>query len=303
MLFTAGYSLLPWSVRRSVYDLSPGVDRTLRRQGFRRVEFWAGLGLWGRDCRAPALPEQAGRHLYGGPPKLTAADYGGINVLENESYLAGYSEELKNPVWVAYRVFDVPELTLGSRPSFRTDYRTEARVAPGDYRGSGYDRGHMAPNFAIATRYGESGQRETFLMSNIIPQTDFINRYLWRDLEERIAVRYGRYLDEVWVMTGPVFSEPVKRLPSGVAVPTAYYKIVADVQDDTLRVMAFLVQSRSPPYTRLKTTMASIDELEGLTGLDFFAGLPPETQAALESRPAGRFWPWLLPALRYQFKD
>jgi endonuclease G len=240
-------------------------------------------------------------HLYGGVPLQTADRHGQIQILNNASYMAGYSDALKNPLWVAYRVFDVPVLNHGPRPSFRTDVRTGARVAPGDYRGSGYDRGHMAPNFAIATRYGRPGQRETFLMSNIIPQTPSINRYLWRDLEERIAVRYGRYLGEVWVITGPVFSDPVKRLRSGVAVPSAYYKIVLDEDGDTLRVMAFLVQSRAPPYTRLKSTLVSVDEVERLTGLDFFADLPQGVQGGLESGPAGRFWPWLLSAVRYAF--
>jgi len=167
------------------------------------------------------------------------------------------------------------------------------------FRGSGYDRGHMAPNHAIATRYGVDGQRETFLMSNVVPQTPRINRYIWKDLEARVSRRYGRYFSEVWVVTGPVFSEPVDRLDSGVAIPSGYYKILVDESGDALRVLAFLVESDCPPYTRIKSRLVSVDELEESTGLDFFPRLSESVQAEIEVQPAGRLWPWLVPAIRY----
>lgn len=302
LLGTVGYYFLPWSTRYVIYKVAPGVDRTLRRKGFKIVEGWDGLGLWGRDCRTTLGRREGGEHAYGGWPSQGLEPLNRAKVLENESYVVGYSESMQNPLWVAYRVFDVPNLKSGKRPSrFRTDHRTEAKVSHNDYRGSGYDRGHMAPNHAIATRYGAEGQWETFLMSNIIPQTPHVNRHIWKDLEMRVSRRYGRYFGEVWVVTGPVFTEPVKRLASGVPIPSGYYKIMADETGDQLRVMAFLLNSRCPPYTRIKSRLVSVDELEELTGLDFFPELAGSEQAELESRPAGRFWPWLLPAIWYSF--
>ena len=293
---TVGYYFLPWSVRQSVYKVSPKLDRTLRLKGFRIMEGWDGLGLWGRDCRAVIEPGQGGDHTYGGYPVSVR----GLAILENKSYVVGYSELLRNPRWVLYRVFDVPVLKSGKRLSFKTDRRTRAEVSPRDYLHSGYDRGHMAPNYAIATRYGRDGQRETFLMSNIIPQTPRINRYIWKDLEMRVAKRYGLYFGEIWVITGPVFEEPVERLASGVAIPSAYYKILLDETGGKMRAKAFLVAAACPPYTRIKTQLVSIDRIEALTGLDFFPKLSKEAQSKLESKPAGRLWPWLLPALRHR---
>jgi len=300
---TVGYYSLPWSTRYRVYRVAPWLDRTLCRNGFRIAEGWDGLGLWGRDCSSVLASRGGGEHLYGGTPSQGLKLFDRVGILENGSYVVGYSDSMQNPLWVAYRVFDVPNLESGKRPSyFRIDHRTEAKVSHNDYRGSGYDRGHMAPNHAIATRHGADGQWETFLMSNIIPQTPHVNRYIWRDLEWRVSRRYGRYFGEVWVVTGPVFTEPIKRLSSGVPIPSGYYKIIADETGDQLRVMAFLVNSRCPPYTRIKSRLVSIDELEALTGLDFFPDLEKAAQAELESRPAGRLWPWLLPAIRYVFK-
>ena len=299
---TVGYYFLPWSIRRSAYRNIPLVDRALVQTGFKIVEGWDGLGLWGRDCRT-SLSTGGGEHGYGGTPSQGLKLHDRVKILENESYIVGYSESMKNPLWVAYRVFDVPSLESGKRPSrFRTDHRTEAKVSHNDYRGSGYDRGHMAPNFAIATRYGMDGQWETFLMSNIVPQTPLVNRYLWRDLEQRVAHRYGRYFDEVWVITGPVFTEPVRRFGSGVAIPSGYYKILLDEDGDEVRVLAFLVEKYCPPYTRIKSRLVSVDEIEKKTGLNFFPDLPEAAQADLESHPAGRLWPWLMPAIRYDFK-
>ncbi|MEN7972409.1 MAG: DNA/RNA non-specific endonuclease [Verrucomicrobiota bacterium] len=303
MLGTVGYYFVPWSIRRSVHKSFPKLNRTLTRTGFRIAEEWDGLGLWGRDCATLLNGCGEGEHVCGGYPLQGVRFFDRIKVLENESHVVGYSESMKAPLWVAYRVFDVPHLEAGRRPSFRMDYRTEAKVSPRDYRGTGYDRGHMAPNHAIATRYGVVGQRETFLMSNIIPQVPGVNRYIWKDLEMRVSRSYGRYLGEVWVITGPVFTKPVERLGSGVAVPAGYYKIIADEDGDELRVMAFLVKRGIPPYTRIKSQLVSVDKLEELTGLNFFPDLSGEMQADLESRPAGRLWPWLLPAIQYSLNQ
>ena len=298
---TVGYYFLPWQVRQYVYDISPGLNKTLRKQGFRLVTGWDGLGLWGRDRRT-VLNGQGGDHFYGGKPSQGLKLFDRVKVLENEGYITGYSDSMKNPLWVAYRVFDVPGLESGKRPSrFRIDHRTEAKVSHDDYRGTGYDRGHMAPNFAIATRYGIDGQWETFVMSNVIPQTPHVNRYMWKDLEMQVARRYGRYFEEVWVITGPVFTEPVKRFGSGVAIPSGYYKILLDEDGDEVRVLAFKIEGRCPPYTRLKSRLVSVDEIEALTGLDFFPDLPKDAQTELESRPAGRLWPWLGAAVKYVF--
>src|SRR5688572_12326718 len=111
--------------------------------------------------------------VYGGPPRNSdlSRNAGNFRVLINEGYIVGYSDTLGNPLWAAYRMQDLARLPKpAARPEkFELDRRTAARVSPEDYSGSGYDRGHLAPNFAIATRYGPKAQRETFLMSNITP--------------------------------------------------------------------------------------------------------------------------------------
>ena len=301
VILTVGYYLLPWSIRKAVYLRAPSVDRALRKSGFNILQGCDELALIGRDAEARMEGSFRGDFAYGGLPAQGMKVFGRVNVLENRGYVAGYSESMRNPLWVTYRIFDISKVGYGKRQSrFSVDTRTRTQVSHSDYTHSGYDRGHMAPNYGIATRYGPEAQKETFLMSNIIPQNPVVNRHLWKDLEMRVAKRYGHYFGEVWVVTGPVFQGEIKKLDSGVPVPSAYYKIIVDERNGELRVLAFMVPRNVPPYTRIKTCLVSIDEIEQLTDLNFFPGLPAEAEAELESERATRLWPWIGPALRYR---
>ena len=302
VILIVGYYLLPWSIRKPVYLRAPSVDRALRKSGFTILQGWDELALIGRDAAVRMEGSFRGDFAYGGFPAQGMKIFGRVNVLENRGYIVGYSETMRNPLWVAYRLFDVPTLYSGKRPSgFKVDHRTQSKVKHNDYTHSGYDRGHMAPNYGIATRYGVTAQKETFLMSNVIPQRPGVNRYIWKDLEMRAAKRYGRYFSEVWVVTGPVFHASWNSLDSGIPIPTHYYKIITDEDDGQVRVLAFLVENKCPPYTRIKTRLVSVDHLEELTGLDFFSELPDAVQRELEAEAAGRIWPWIGPSFRYHF--
>jgi len=303
LLVSLVYYHLPWSVRYNVYERSPKLDSLLRKGGYAMLQGWDELALIGKDAAIPLPEGLRGDQVYAGRPSQGFKLFGRVKQLENRGFVVGYSESRRNPLWVAYRIFDVPKLESGKRPSrFKVDARTDAQVSHNDYTHSGFDRGHMAPNYGIATRYGREAQLETFRMSNIIPQKPHVNRHIWKDLEHRVAKQYGRYFTEVWVITGPIFEEPVAQLDSGVDIPSAYYKIMVDEDNDELRTLAFIVENDCPPYTRIKKRLVSIDEVEEQTGLDFFTELDDAKEAALESQAATRLWPWLQPALFYHLK-
>jgi DNA/RNA endonuclease G, NUC1 len=245
---------------------------------------------------APPTPGDR-THLYAGLPRADAIVGGEPRLLTNRAYLAGYSETLGNPLWVAYRVSDVSPLPApAERPErFEVDVRTVARVAPDAYTGSGYDRGHMAPNYAIATRHDEAAQHETFLMSNIVPQRHGLNAGLWKRMEMEIATSWPARFGEVWVLAGPVFGDRPKTLPgrSGrtpPAIPEACYMIVTDESDGRTRTLAVILPQEPPAGAKLEDFLTTIDEIERRTGLDFFPELPDEVEAELESKRASRVW-------------
>lgn len=230
-------------------------------------------------------------HMYAGMPRAAEFSHA-IRVLPNTGYVAGYCEALENPVWVAYRVWDMERpLPPGERPSaFETDMRTAARVPSSAYTNSGYDRGHLAPNHAIATRYGAAAQRETFLMSNIVPQRHALNAGVWKEMEMKIATSYPARFGEVWVLAGPVFGERPARLPNGTTVPEAFYMIVVDESDGRVRALAFLFPQDTPGGADARRYLVSIDEVERRTGLDFLAELEDAAEAELEAKRAQTVW-------------
>lgn len=215
-----------------------------------------------------------------------------VRVLANSGYVVGYSDTLRDPLWAAYRVWDLPRIPEPPpRPdNFSVDLRTVARVEPSAYSGSGYDRGHLAPNYAIATRFGSGGQEETFLMSNIVPQKHALNAGLWKDLELRAATSYAARFREVWVMAGPVFGKHPQRLRGGVAVPEACWMAMLDEHEGRVRTQAFVIPQDAPTDAPLDRYLTSIDHIEQLTGLDLFPDLPDATEAAFESKRAERVW-------------
>lgn len=207
-----------------------------------------------------------------------------LTVLENESYATGYCEAYQNPAWVCYEMKDQNGKTYPeSRPPFRADPRMSRQSLPSDYSGSGYDRGHLAPNYGIARSYGVRGQRETFLMTNIVPQTHELNAGVWKELESDVALNYAARFGTVMVVTGPVYyAKPTQKIKSKLTIPDAFFKIVSVQTFCGMTAYAYLIpqmpESRSP-----SAYLTTIDAIEKLTGLDFFPRFPESVQIPLES--------------------
>lgn len=207
--------------------------------------------------------------VYGGLPESVSYP-NPIQILENIGYVAGYDEVRGNPAWVAYRVFRVDEYLTETRPSrFSVDERTTNQISHGDFTHSGYDRGHMAPNFGILTRYGSEGQRETFLMTNIIPQKPSLNRQWWQRLERLIARDYSEAFDEIWVLTGPVYKTTGEWIDDKVKIPSHNFMIIKTEVDGELKLKSFLVHQDVGGSEEHYPYLTSVKEIERLTGLNF----------------------------------
>lgn len=238
-------------------------------------------------------PAGAGDMVYGGEPQRGAFPHS-VRSLYNSGYVVGYCDVLENPVWAAYRVFDLQQPPrLARRPeSFVVDTRTAVRVEPGDYTGSGYDRGHMAPNYAIGTRYGWQAQEETFFMSNVCPQRHRLNAGLWKELELRVADNYTGRFGQVWVLAGPIFGpeDRLRRIGGNVPVPEAFYMIVVQQHEGGVRVLPIVVDQEAPASGELNRYLTTVAEIERRTGLNFFPKLDKSAQAKLETIRPGSVW-------------
>jgi len=168
----------------------------------------------------------------------------------------------------------------------------------------------MAPKATIFHCYGDNATRDTFVLTNACPQTPEFNNGPWKALEELVRRRYGLLYEGVWVTTGPIFDDCNGRTllvkdeghedwcQKPVEVPDAFFKIIIDLQDGVPRALAFIINhdqgygygEGTTSTERLSVFLTSINEIESLTGLDFFWALENELEATLEASVADSMW-------------
>ncbi|SDJ50310.1 DNA/RNA non-specific endonuclease [Billgrantia gudaonensis] len=263
--------------------------RSLRRFAVTLLFVLVGSGLWYSQERA----YRDSLSWMGVPTWERLSPLTLHRVLRNDGFLVGWSDVRVNPLWVSYWLHEVDGVSIGARPGFRRDWRTLWPVAPDSYFGSGYDRGHLAPNYAIAAVHGAGAQHDTFLMSNLTPQRPDLNRRLWQRLEEVVIDHFVPRFAAVQVITGPVFAERfldgVRRRVGLVEVPEAFYKIIV-VPAETSRVLAFLMPQDVQGDEPLDDFLVSVDVIAARTGLDFFPQLPESAAGSLEGEVVTDGW-------------
>lgn len=209
-------------------------------------------------------------------------------IFRNHAYMVGYSDLKGNPLWVVYKLTTSDENAhhLKRPDSFSSDWRNFGLITSSDYTNSGYDRGHMAPNHAIALLYGKEAQQETFLMTNITPQKPSLNQKLWQHLETIELETFAPKFKELWVYTGPLFDAKTVRLKSShwVEIPDAFYKIYIGIKGNReIKTLAFIIPQNAKSNERLEKYVVSIDEVEYRSGFDFIHQLDDDIEDRLES--------------------
>ncbi|MEM9141874.1 MAG: DNA/RNA non-specific endonuclease [Bacteroidota bacterium] len=204
-------------------------------------------------------------------------------------YMLSYMEAYEQAEWVAY-VLKKDHLTYDDRerPYFIEDPQVKSKSADWrNYRGSGYDRGHLCP--AGDRRFSEQAYNETFYTSNISPQDRNFNAGIWNRLENQVrqwAKRYG----ELYVITGGVLEEGLIEIgEEDVDVPRYYFKIVVRGRPDEPKALAFLMPGKESPRP-LKDFLVSIDALEKRTGIDFFEKLDDAVETEIETQINNGGW-------------
>ena len=196
-------------------------------------------------------------------------------IVHHEGYSLSYSESHEQAEWVAYELKkNHLSNTNFKRPYFEIDKSVKTGAAHWrSYKNSGYDRGHLCP--AGDRKYSKFTHDETFLTSNISPQKHDFNSGVWNRLEQK--VRYWAIRnDGVFVVTGGVLKNNLKTIGDDkVSVPNQFYKIVLDNNSGKTKVLAFLLEHKNSNKA-LYEFVVSVDEIEALTGIDFFSELNDE---------------------------
>ena len=202
-------------------------------------------------------------------------------IIHHNYYTLSYNEKHEQANWVAYKLTSNQVLGIFSRTD---NFRVDPKVLTGsamlsDYKGFGYDRGHLAP--AADMKISKTSMSESFFMSNMSPQHPSFNRGIWKKLEEVVrswAINEGT----IYIATGPILEDDLSYIGNHVSVPNYYYKVILDYSQPDIKGIGFILPN-AKSNNSLINYVVSVDKVEQLTGIDFFTNLPDEIESKIES--------------------
>ena len=157
-----------------------------------------------------------------------------------------------------------------------------------DYYNSGYDRGHMCP--AGDNKWSEKAMEDCFRITNMCPQDGGLNRGMWNSIEQQCrawAKKYGK----VYVVCGPIYLNQQHRKigKNKVVVPEAFFKVVL-CMEGTPKAIGFICRNQSQKGKKKTDFINTIDDVERITGYDFFSKLPDDIEDKVEAHADINEW-------------
>ena len=212
-------------------------------------------------------------------------------IIEYNGYTVSYDEAARIPAWVAYELTseEVNGTISRSGKNFRPDDKAKVIQADNyDYRSSGWSRGHMAP--AGDFKWDDGAMWDTFFYTNCCPQNGKMNNGSWNVLENKVRT-WARQFGSVFVVTGPIVGQNKsgKIGTHQITVPDAFFKALLVYKDESYHGIAF-VMFNNPTTQRLLESCLSINELETISGLDFFPSLDDSVEEEVEDDVDLKFW-------------
>lgn len=210
--------------------------------------------------------------------------------IDHRYYSLSYVEKHEQADWVCYRLTkNMIKGTAQRKDNFKADGKIKTgSAALADYKGSGYDRGHLAP--AADFKFSQTAMDQSFYMSNMSPQNPSFNRDIWKKLEELMrawAYEYGS-LD---IVTGPIFESSNSIGVNKVTIPSHYFKAALRKTDLGYEAIAFILPNRKS-QSSLQSFVISVDDLEERIQIDLFHELADSEENAVEALYAKNNWIW-----------
>jgi len=210
-------------------------------------------------------------------------------IVRKKAFIVSYNKETKIPNWVAWHL--TAEHTDGPISRRNMFYEDEdmplPRATNEDYRGSGWSRGHMCP--AGDNKWDEEAMNESFSLINVCPQDASLNSGLWNSIEIDCR-KWARRFQDIYIVCGPVFYRQKHELigSNEVYVPEAFFKVVLCLNGEP-KGMGFVVKNNAGTRKR-DLYYNSIDQVERITGMDFFPILPDDIEDEVESKLDMNLW-------------
>lgn len=304
--------------REVTRELEPGAEREGRRSRRRaaRNRGQADESPAPAPAPPPAGARAQGPHgnvqtALGAPRDRSSQDE---LLLERPEYVLSYNPFRNVANWAAWRL---TAADLGDTGRTRDRFSPDPQLPDGvyramhnDYRGTGYDRGHLVPS---AHRTADpDANAATFLTTNLLPQRHDLNAGAWEALEEW-SIHQARAGWDVFNVAGGLYARQcaTDRTPQGnspdpscesigrsddptrrLGVPASTWKVIVlvphgggagDVTAQTTTLAVDMPNDGSAGHDWQRYVI-SVDELERRTGYDFLTAVPEGVQAVIEAR-------------------
>lgn len=229
-------------------------------------------------------------------------------LISRPEYVISYNRQHREMNWASWLITPSSMGHSGRSGNFAADQElekylatfSEHAVTPNDYKGSCFDRGHQVPSGDRTSSPQVNGQ--VFFMSNMIPQTAYLNKGAWEGLESYIREKVKKESKRAYVIAGPLFDENFGTIGKNndILVPSKNFKIViflnanqtvADINENTENIAVIMPNilssgktplddkkelcdeasqqpSEKPDWRKFKTT---ISEVERVSGFQFFS--------------------------------
>lgn len=212
-------------------------------------------------------------------------------VVDNGCYTICYVEAFEQPSWTSYVLDGRPMMKIK-----RDDHRfqedkaiTTGSAELGDYRNSGYDRGHLVP--AADMKRSSDCYEKSFLLSNISPQNHEFNTGLWRRLEESVR-KWAKKKVPIQIVSGPILKKGLKKSigkETKIPVPEEYYKVIVHRGPKGYQAVGFLMPNKDSDLSVEKFAV-SVAQVEQRTGLDFNSALADSLEKSVENNYDLKYW-------------
>lgn len=234
-------------------------------------------------------------------------------LLTRLSYTTSYNKETKCPNWVAWHL--TAEHTDGPYPRSGEPYfengeacgigKINAAILRRDYfvdmeieeprpnfddwaeMPTGMSHGHICP--AGDNKWSKAAMNQSFLLTNMCPQDVSLNGGGWKKLEDKCRDWAKKY-DDIYIVAGPIFYDEVRRSfgKNKIGIPDAFFKVVLSV-NGTPKAIGFIYSNDGTSQSMAKSAR-SVDEVEEITGFDFFYNLPDSIEDDIESQNNLKDW-------------
>ena len=221
------------------------------------------------------------------PEKLTDRPE---QILKRVAYTASYNSDLRIPNWVAWKLTGAHTRGKNKRAGVKFHEDTDVpmpRAVDFDYVRSGYDRGHLCPS--ADNRWDATAQEQSFLLTNVCPQDHNLNVGDWHELEN-LCRKWAKMYGSIYVVAGPVlFKGKHKTIGKNkVTVPEAFFKVVLCMEKKP-KVIGFIYRNESGNRPK-SYYVNTIDDVERITGIDFFPALPDKVENEVEATSSLEDW-------------